>query len=250
MPFHLISLLPRLVLLAGLAAACGRGLADEDPRQAFGRSSPDWLRAVGKLEVPGVRYQDGYGSHRRENCSATLVNRRATRRSDTLLTAWHCLEDYRDLSRPITVTLKTAGGELITREAWRAADGGGMYADWAVLKLLRPIAREDVEPLLVHPGRADSALPVTMAGYSGDHGLGAGGKALTYDYDCRITRQASRDSESDCRAFKGASGGAVIQLDGKGEARICGVISRGDSISVSYFVPLERFRAAINQYLN
>ncbi|MFV8816251.1 trypsin-like serine peptidase [Haliea sp. E17] len=241
-------LLPALLLLAALLPRPAP--AGEDPRLVYDATSPEWLRAVGKLVVPGVRYRDGYGSHRRENCSATLVGTPGSRRADTLVTAWHCLEDYRDLSRPITVTLRSSSGAAITREARRVADGGGMYADWAVLKLLQAVERSEVAPLPVHLDLADQALPVTMAGFSADAGLGAGGEILTYDPDCRITRQERRESESDCRAFKGASGGAVIQLDGDGAARICGVISRGDSASVSYFVPLQRFRSELNRFLD
>ncbi len=240
----------RLLALAVLAIFPGLAAAAGDPRQVFDGNSPDWLRAIGKLTVPAVQYQGGYPSHHRENCSATLVSEAPGRRADTLLTAWHCLEDYRDLSRPITVTLRGADGGAIVREAYRAADGGGMHADWAVLKLSRAVSSEEVVALPVHPGLADRGLPIIMAGYSGDEGLGAAGQALTYDEGCRITGQQPGESESDCRAFKGASGGAVVQLAPDGKARLCGVISRGDSASVSYFVPLDKFRSAVNRYLN
>jgi len=233
-------------LALSLALSAGSPLlAAEDPRRVFGPDAPDWLRAVGKLEVAGLRYNEGHASHQRENCSATLVGSGRDKSANTAITAWHCLENYRDLSQPITLRLHSARGGTITREARRVADGGGMYADWAVLKLSPAVAREDVVPLDLHPGRAEPSQPIIMAGYSADAGLGAGGEALTYDADCRITRQAARESESDCRAFKGASGGAVIQLDARGEARVCGVISRGDSVAASYFVPLERFRSAL-----
>ena len=108
---------------------------------------------------------------------------------------------------------------------------------------------DEVAGLLPHPGRADAALPITMAGYSGDEGLGAGGKTLTYHSQCRITRQDSRESESDCQAYKGASGGAVIQLSAEGQARVTGVISRGDSESLSIYVPVAGFRGPLNRYL-
>ncbi len=244
-PRPVVALALCVALLASTAAR-----AEPDPRRAFGEGSPDWLRAVGKLHVPAVRYSQGYGSHRNENCSATLVGGDNQRPADTLVTAWHCLEDYRDLSRPITFTLLPDSDAPISREAYRVADGGGMYADWAVLKLAVPIERKLVAPLAVHPQRADPAVPVTMAGYSSDAGLGRGGQALTYDADCSITGQAGRESRSDCRAFKGASGGAVIQRDGQGRAQLCGVISRGDGVGLSIYVPVADFRSALNRALN
>ena len=45
-----------------------------DPRQVFSAESSPWLRAVGKLQVPGQRYRNGHSSHYLEDCSATLVS--------------------------------------------------------------------------------------------------------------------------------------------------------------------------------
>ncbi|WP_167854965.1 trypsin-like serine peptidase [Mangrovimicrobium sediminis] len=240
------SLLATLLCSLPLAALAG----GEDARRVFSADSPDWLRAVGKLQVPAVRYEKGYSRHRRENCSATLVTAGADKDANTLVTAWHCLEDYSDLSKPITVSLLTASGERLEREAYSVADGGGMQADWALLKLYQRVPRQQVPALLWSSEPADGALPVTMAGYSGDAGLGAGGTALTYDAGCRITRQNRAETESDCRAFKGASGGAVVQLDPAGVARLYGVVSRGDGVSVSIFVPVSGFHRALRRHLD
>ncbi len=239
-------ILAALLCSASFAALSG----DADARRVFAADSPDWLRAVGKLQVPAVRYEKGYSRHRRENCSATLVAAGTNRDANTLVTAWHCLEDYSDLSKPITVSLLTASGERLEREAYSVADGGGMHADWALLKLYQQVPRQQVPALLLASERADGALPVTMAGFSGDAGLGAGGTALTYDAGCRITRQDRAETESDCRAFKGASGGAVVQLDAAGSARLYGVISRGDGVGVSIFVPVSGFHRALRRYLD
>ncbi|KAA1194201.1 trypsin-like peptidase domain-containing protein [Pseudohalioglobus sediminis] len=221
-----------------------------EPRQAYHGDAPQWLRAVGKLHVPGVTYRDGYSRHQQENCSGTLVSSAGSDRADTVITAWHCLEFYRDLSRPITFTLLLADGERIAREAHRLADGGGMYADWAVLRLQRAVDVADVPALIPHPARADPARAVTMAGYSGDPGLGRHGEALTFHAGCRITRQQRGESESDCSAYKGASGGAVVQVSATGEAYFSGVISRGDGERVSLFVPVSGFRGPLNRFLN
>ena len=46
-----------------------------DPRQAYSASSPGWLRAVGKLRVPGIKIRNGERSNYLEDCSASLVSR-------------------------------------------------------------------------------------------------------------------------------------------------------------------------------
>ncbi|MEP5568301.1 MAG: trypsin-like peptidase domain-containing protein [Halioglobus sp.] len=239
------TLIPTLLLTALLAAA-----AQAEQRQAYSSQSPEWLQAVGKLNVPGVQYEDGYGRHQKENCSGTLVATRSAHQADTVVTAWHCLEYYRDLSKPITFTLTQEAGTVLAREAYRVADGGGMYADWAVLKLFEPVSTREIPALEIHPQRADMQRTVTMAGYSGDAGLGADGAVLTYHASCNIIRQASTQSESDCSAYKGASGGAVIQVSTEGHAQLSGVISQGNSESVSIYVPVSGFRLPLSQHLN
>lgn len=233
-----------------LIAALFPASTHAEERSVFTEQSPPWLTAVGKLEVPGSRYRDGRRSHYREDCSGTLLASAPGGRADVVLTAWHCLEYYDDLSRAIIFTLRPNSLKPLQREAYRVADGGGMHADWALLKLYQPIAANEVQGLPPHPQRADASQPISMAGYSRDDGLGAGGASLTYHSKCRITRQQARESESDCQAYKGASGGAVIQVSAGGEAQVSGVISRGDSESVSIFVPVADFRGPLNRFLN
>jgi hypothetical protein len=88
-----------------------------------------------------------------------------------------------------------------------------------------------------------------MAGYSRDAGLGEHGERLTYDAGCRIIAQAREGNDSDCLAYKGASGGAVVQLSTTGEPLYAGVISRGDSEGLSIYVPISRFRLTLQQHL-
>jgi trypsin-like peptidase len=220
-----------------------------DPRRVYSSDAPDWLRAVGKLQVPGSRYEDGRRAHYREDCSATLVARHAGNSADTIVTAWHCLEFYNDLSKPILFTLPPGPGQGIDREVYRLADGGGMHADWAILRLYQPIPAQLVTAMTIHPSHADPGQPISMAGYSRDAGLGNNGKALTFDPDCLITRQTEAECDSDCVAHKGASGGAVVQLSAQGKPRFSGVISQGDGSSLSTFIPVAGFRSALNQHL-
>jgi len=238
-----------LGLIAGVTIAHSSP-ASADSRQVFGPESPTWLRAVGKLQVPGHKYQDGRRAHQREDCSATLVARPASTRADTIVTAWHCLEFYRDLSKPITFTLLAGSEQHITREAYRLADGGGMHSDWAILRLYEAVPQREIPAMRIHPERADADRTVAMAGYSRDSGLGNYGQQLSFDPDCAITYQARHSSNSDCTAHRGSSGGAVMQLSAMGEPRLCGVISQGDGARLSTFVPVSGFRNAIEQHLN
>ena len=232
--------------LPGLPAVADPG---DDSRQLRTASSPAWLAAVGRLQVPGSKFSDGRRRHHREDCSATLVARRPGDRSDTIITAWHCLEFYHDLSKPIRFLLP---GETMTgpgREAYRVADGGGMRADWAILRLHSAVPRQLAQAVLVDADPADPQRPISMAGYSRDEGLGAGGERLTVDLDCSITRQQSHSGESDCWAYKGASGGAVVQLSKDGVPVLRGVISQGNGAGFSSYVPTGHFRSAVRQHI-
>ena len=233
------------LLLALLLLATAAGAAEDDPRQRYSQASPDWLRAVGQLTVPGIRLENGYARHHTERCSATLVAAPGASHATVIISAWHCLEFYRDLSQRITFTLLPASAEPRLIEAVRYADGGSMAADWAVLRLRQPVALTEVPALQLHPQQADSALPVVMAGYSRDAGTGAHGTELSYDPACWITAADRRSGDSDCRAFKGASGGAVVQVTTAGIPLLSGVISEGNSLDYSRYVPVSVFRQAL-----
>jgi hypothetical protein len=244
----------RRLRLYGLALASLPLLANppapaSDTRQVYSLESPAWLRAVGKLSVPGHKYENGRRAHHFEDCSATLVAQPRSTRADTIITAWHCLEFYQDLSKPITFTLLPGSADNIASEAYRLADGGGMHADWAILRLRRAVPTERVGPMLIHQGRADPGRPISMAGYSRDDSVGNNGEHLTFDPGCAITHQARHSSDSNCSAHKGASGGAVTQLSEGGQALICGITSQGNGAGLSTFVPVNSFRSALNQQL-
>lgn len=242
------ALLPTLLL--ALAAAAEQAMENAgDDRQAYSDTSPSWLRAVGVLSVPGIRYRDGRRSHHQEDCSATLLAPHSGQQANIIVTAWHCLENYRDLSRSILFTLPQASSGGITREARRLADGGGIHADWAILRLSEPVSTEYIRALSVRPEGVDPQRHITTAGYSRDAGLGMSGERLTYDANCDITHRQSTLIGSDCRAHKGASGGAVVQLSDDGEAQLSGVISQGDGAGVLLFVPIDGFSAALDRYL-
>lgn len=220
-----------------------------DSRQVYSGETHGWLGAVGKLQVPGQRYRKGRRSHYLEDCSATLVTRHGRSHADTIITAWHCLQWYDDLSKAITFTVTSIAGDPLRREAYRLEDGGGLHADWAILRLRKPLQDGQVAALVVHPQAADPGAPVTMAGFSKDDGIGNRGLVLTFDPDCAITAQDRNLGDTNCTAFKGASGGAVVQLSAAGEPRMCGVISQGNGEDRSTFVPVSGFRSALRLYL-
>lgn len=236
------------LLLALLSFTAGAEVAP-DRRLAYHAASPPWLRAIGMLTVPTVKYQDGRARNHREDCSATLVTGRRGRPADIIVTAWHCLEFYQDLSKPITFTLGNALHGRVSHRARRLTDGGGMYADWAILRLQQAIPAERVPAIQLHPGTADPARGITAAGYSRDPGLGQRGQQLTYDPTCRILQREGLLVQSDCAAHRGASGGAVVQISDEGVAQLSGVISQGDGEALLLYVPVEGFRRALAQYL-
>ena len=191
------------------------------------------ISAVGQLLVPSIRYENGYARHYNERCSATAV---AEGDSEALylLSAWHCLEDYRDLSKPLLFEL-SSGFQSPVRVV---ASGDGMLSDWVLLKLQAPA------PSSAGIAEETSAegSELVMAGYPRDHRAADAGPVTV---QCQQSGKDNKDWSSDCVLQKGASGGAVFNPDGE----ILGVISRGDGESVSIFVPVNRFRNRLTRYL-
>jgi hypothetical protein len=220
-----------------------------DNRQVYNGETYRWLSAIGKLEVPGKRHRDGRTRHYIEDCSATLVGNPDSQSANTIITAWHCLEFYSDLSKPISFTLNPAHEKPILREAYQLVNGGSMDADWAILRLHRAIPAGQVKALNVDTARANPQRAIIMAGYSRDDGVGAGGQHLSFDPACLITRQDPTSSATNCTAYKGASGGAAIQLSSAGTPLVYGVISQGNGAGLSTFIPAHGFSSAIRQHL-
>jgi hypothetical protein len=220
--------------------------AHADSRQVFSADSPPWMAAIGKLEVPGQKFDAADVSNLFEHCTATLIGGDSGRTSRYILSAWHCLEYYRDLSRPIVFTLP---GTDISREAFVVASGGAMSADWALLRLQEPVSREQVKPFTAWTRAAGkSGTRLTMAGYSSDGDLGRDGAVLTYDAGCRALASTPNLVATDCTAFKGASGGPVVSQEGNA-LQLMGVISVGDSENRSFYTPLRLFASSLRLHL-
>jgi len=222
-------LLLLLLLQASLPAAA-------DTRVVFDEQSPQLLRAVGKLSVPGHRFIDGEKQAHQQDCSASLIGPR------TILTAWHCLEYYRDYSYELVFTMPNVPGQPPVI-AHRLDTGKGMDADWALLRLLRPI--RGVTPIPVDSGTAPApSSSLLLAGFAADAGLGANGDKLTWQDGCQLDRLGARDWGTNCVTYTGASGGPVLST-----GRIVGVISAGDREAHTYFTPSNRFISAVRLHL-
>ena len=211
-----------------------------DPRQVVGAASPAWLQAVGKLTVPGYRYKNGERRHHEQHCTATLISK------NMILSGWHCLEHYTDMSQTIIFTLPNTAAHA-RRTARRVADGGGMHADWSLLKLNKPIQMPiaaAVAVSAVNIGKAGTQ-PLTLAGYSRDKGVGENGRQLTYHAGCKISHNEVYRVATNCVAFKGSSGGPVVY-----DSVIIGVVSAGDSEQLSYFTPSGLFLSTVKRYVD
>lgn len=200
-----------------------------------GASSPIWLQAVGTLSIPGQRFEAGERNSYREDCTATLVA------AQTILTAWHCLEYYGDLSQPIVFSLPQQPQHL-PLAATLLDDGGGMSSDWALLRLEKPL--RDIAPVPVHANfvpRKDHQL--SIAGYSRDPGLSDPARELNWQKSCLITLDEHFRVATDCAAQKGTSGGPVFA-----DGAIVGVISAGDGTAITYYAPSAAFIRALRRH--
>lgn len=221
-----------------------------DSRELFSTGSPRWLEAVGKLQVPGIKYDRGRRRNHREDCSATLIARPGSAQANTIITAWHCLEFYNDLSKTIVFTMRNDSRHSFSIEARVLADGGGMHADWALLRLQTSVPTSKLAALALKSTGVDAVRSVTMAGYSNDGKNSGFGQKLSYHSSCNVLPAVvSGNGASDCIAMKGASGGAVTQISNDGRTELAGVISRGNGLDFSEYVPVEVFRLAALAYL-
>ncbi|WP_040482084.1 trypsin-like serine peptidase [Luminiphilus syltensis] len=178
---------------------------------------------------------NGYRQHNTENCTGSLIR---VRHRLLIVSAWHCFDGIRDLSRPPIITMSDDS----RREARLLKTGQSIDADWAVLEFTT--SRFDDRQLVVLP-LDTAALPETgqavlMAGFNSDY-FGDGGETLTYDPKCHIEERDSFNLTTNCVAFKGASGGPVLRRLDNGRYALSGIVSRGDNRKVSIFLHTQGF---------
>ena len=206
---------------------------------------PAPIPGLGRLLVPAVRYENGYPAHYDERCSATVVAPATHTSSTLIISAWHCLEDYRDLSRPLLFESRREG---VVR-ASLVVTGGSMYSDWALLRADRELSEflPLPEPNTTEASSADAntaAHPaLLMAGFPRAPKHPGADPTVRR---CALIGRDGPDLRSNCILRKGASGGAVAS--GDKTPSYLGVISRGDGESQSIFVPVARFLDRIRPY--
>lgn len=192
---------------------------------------PQHHAAVVRLNIPLQRFNGINTYHVTEDCSGTLVNRN----KGMILTAWHCFDGKMDLTHPPKVWLKGAWQELHL-----GAHGGGMNHDWAIAYLVdpsvvnvpaMPYAIEDLEP----------GSTVTMTGYqrSDPKADAVWSKVATA---CTVTQHSESWVETDCELNTGASGGAVVSMEG-GRTKLVGIVSARAATGGVWYVPLSRLGA-------
>lgn len=220
MPTH--SLLVALALVGFLAEA----VALEKPHPA-----QRWQHAILPLSVPVERRQHQQRRALIEDCSATVIATRPVR----LLSAWHCFDGYNDLTKPPLVT--TPAGTMALR---LIASGGSMLADWALLEAASPTVDASLSKLpslAVAPLQDMPNAAVMMVGFS--HVGGDQHRQLRADMHCKANTLGSHWVRSDCLAYKGASGGPVMQKINN-NWRVVGVVSAKDDSGTRLFTPVPR----------
>jgi protease YdgD len=199
------------------AAMLRPGVGAVDPRRQVDHTAEPW-RGLGRVQTElGGR------------CTGALVA------PDMVLTAAHCLVAPRSdrLVRPGTVhfllgyhlgdyAAHARVASFTVGPGFRAAPLGPAGADWALLRLERPVGTPaDVLPLLPEPPRAGGA--VMLGGYQRDRP-----EAILADSTCRVlgpARGAGGDGLllHDCAGTRGASGAPVLARGADGRWGIAGV---------------------------
>jgi V8-like Glu-specific endopeptidase len=195
------------------------------------RAMSEHYAAVVRLNIPLQRSNGTHTYHVNEDCSGTLINSS----KGMILTAWHCFDGKMDLTHPPKVWLKGAWQELRL-----GAHGAGMNHDWAIAYLVNP----SVVDVSAMPYALEDLAPgstVTMTGYQRAHpeADAVWSKKATV---CTVTQHSEFWVETDCELNTGASGGAVISMEG-GQAKLVGIVSARAATGGVWYVPLSRLGA-------
>ena len=212
-------------------------------------SLPPWTESVGRLTIPSTKFEEGEQHSFRETCSASLIGKKGATSSNFILTAWHCFENYFDISQPISFEIKDLQGNIISRVAYRQSSGGGMHADWAILKLDKEVKRSKVKPLeylILDTSIGDS---VSIAGYAKYKKSSENQYDLNYS-ECTVTEIVIDVRLTDCKAVKGNSGGAVALKIDENNFGLVGIISEGNEENISSFVPIGIFHREVQKYVH
>ena len=193
-----------------------------DTRQIVNGKSPSWTKAIGRLIIPTKlefitkkRYKTNY-----KKCSASLINIENLNYSKIIVTASHCLTDYKKSTGDLRFIIKNRSGNMIQKTAFIYKDSNynskklKTNSDYAILILNSGISSEEVNPFIVNKKsftqlqKNSKKSFASLAGFSGD--IGEFGARLTYDPKCKLTYYSDIYGASNCSGFKGASGGPVV----------------------------------------
>jgi V8-like Glu-specific endopeptidase len=173
--------------------------------------------------------------------------------SRVIVTASHCLTSYKKKAGNIRFIIKDNNDNMIQRLATIYKDSKynsrklNIKSDYAILVLDKSIKYQDVNPMIVDSKnfnklqKENSTAYGSMAGFSSD--VGGYGNILTYDPKCELNYYSKTYAKSNCKGFKGASGGpVVITTENRNKRSIyhfVGVVShfRNKNFKNIYFAP-------------
>mgnify|MGYP000120823675 FL=1 len=193
--------------------------------------------SVVKFEVPVRRIEQGERRNFIENCSAYAVQK--TSEYVFFLSAWHCVDGFQRHHRLPVV--KHAGR---TVQPTLGESGGNMKRDW--LLMTAPTGAFDdslaLTPLASEPVKAGEIL----------HGFGWGGHAQTSRSTPKSLRCKAIEVGNlltlDCGFSKGDSGGLMARKINDGYEAV-GIISAGDSSTVTYAYPISALPPSLSSLL-
>ncbi len=242
-PRHILKISLRIILTLYSMETCSSSLS------AKLKLPPPWTESIGRLIIPSNRIKKGQHLSFKETCSASLISKKRSPSSRFILTAWHCFENYSDLSRPINFEIKDIEGNIISRIAYRWSNGGGMHADWAILKLDKEVKRSEVKPIEYLMRDISVGDSISIAGYAKDK-ISTGNRFDLNYGKCKVTEIATDIRLTDCTAVKGNSGGAVMLKIDQYNFALAGIISEGNERNISSFVPIKIFYPELQKYMS
>lgn len=193
-----------------------------DTRKVVNTKSPSWTKAIGRLIVPTKLEFVTKKSYIIDNkkCSASLINIDGLNYSKVIVTASHCLTQYKKNTGELRFIIKSSSGDMIQRTAFVYKDSHysskklKTNSDYAILILNSGISAYEVNPFIINKEsfttleKNSKSSFASLAGFSGD--IGEFGAKLTYDPKCKLSYHSYTYGASNCSGFKGASGGPVV----------------------------------------
>ena len=194
-------------------------------------------RSVVKFEVPIRRIEDGKRRNFIENCSAYAVQK--TSEHYLFLSSWHCIDGYQHTRKSPVV--KHAGRSA---QPTLGESGGNMKQDWLLLTAPKLAfgGSLTLTPLASQPVKTGEIL----------YGFGWGGHAQSSRSSPKVltcrAMEVGRRLALDCGFSKGDSGGLIARRTNSGYEAV-GIISAGDSSTVTYAYPVSALPTSVSSQL-